>query len=86
MASKGGKVGTVVSTAMDKTVVVRVDHIMLHPQYKKYIRRSKRFMAHDETNQCNVGDKVLILETRPLSKRKRWRISKVLEQAREVQP
>lgn len=84
MSRKASKTGKVVSVNMDKTVVVRVDRIMLHPRYKKYIKRSNRFMAHDEHNRCHVGDKVLILESRPLSKNKRWRVSRVVEQSREV--
>jgi small subunit ribosomal protein S17 len=67
-------VGTVVSNKMDKTVVVRVERLVQDPQYKKYVRRYSRFMAHDEANSCNVGDKVQIIEHRPLSKRKRWKV------------
>jgi small subunit ribosomal protein S17 len=67
-------VGTVVSNKMDKTVVVRVERLVQDPQYKKYVRRYSRFMAHDETNTCNVGDQVRIIEHRPLSKRKRWKV------------
>lgn len=75
-------VGEVVSDAMDKTVVVRVERITEHPLYKKKIRRSVKFKAHDENNMCSVGDKVLIEETRPLSKTKRWRVVALLEKAR----
>lgn len=75
-------VGEVVSSAMDKTVVVRVERITEHPLYKKKIRRSSKFKAHDEHNMCSVGDKVLIEETRPLSKTKRWRVVALLEKAR----
>ena len=75
------QVGFVVSDAMDKTVVVRVDKMKKHPIYKKYIRRKSRYKAHDEKNQYGVGDKVLIVESRPLSKEKRWRVSKALEKA-----
>lgn len=75
-------VGEVVSDAMDKTVVVRVERITEHPLYKKKIRRSVKFKAHDEHNMCSVGDKVLIEETRPLSKTKRWRVVALLEKAR----
>jgi small subunit ribosomal protein S17 len=67
-------VGTVVSNKMDKTVVVRVERLVQDPQYKKYVRRYSRFMAHDESNNCNVGDQVQIIEHRPLSKRKRWKV------------
>jgi small subunit ribosomal protein S17 len=67
-------VGTVVSKKMDKTVVVRVERLVQDPQYKKYVRRYSRFMAHDEANTCNIGDQVRIIEHRPLSKRKRWKV------------
>ncbi len=71
--------GVVVSDKMDKTVVVQVERLVKHPVYKKYVRRRNKFMAHDETNDCNVGDTVLIMQSRPLSRSKRWRVSKVLE-------
>ena len=74
--------GVVVSSAMDKTIVVKVDVIKLHPRYKKVIRRSQKFHAHDEQNQANVGDVVRIVETRPLSKTKNWRLAEVVEAAR----
>ncbi len=74
-------VGTVVSDRMEKTVVVRVERLVLHPLYKKYIRRHTKFSAHDEENACRVGDKVLITDSRPLSKTKRWRVSSILEKA-----
>ncbi len=77
------KTGRVVSNAMDKSVVVAVDRLVKHPFYGKTIRRTSKFMAHDETNQCRVGDKVRIRESRPLSKRKRWIVEHVLEQAKE---
>ncbi|MBW1981120.1 MAG: 30S ribosomal protein S17 [Deltaproteobacteria bacterium] len=73
--------GIVVSDKMDKTVVVRVDRLVKHPMYKKYVRRRSQFMAHDEQNACQIGDRVLIRETRPLSKTKRWRVSKIIEKA-----
>jgi len=72
-------IGTVVSDKMDKTVVVLVERLVKHPVYQKYVRRRKKFAAHDEANDCRVGDKVLIKQSRPLSARKRWRVSKVLE-------
>ncbi len=72
------RVGLVVSDKMDKTVVVKVDSIVKHPTYKKYIKRSVTFKAHDEENLCVSGDKVLIVETRPLSKVKRWRVREIL--------
>jgi len=74
--------GTVVSAAADKTIVVRVDTVKMHPRYKKVIRRSRKFHAHDEQNEAKVGDVVLIVETRPLSRMKRWRLQKVVEAAR----
>jgi small subunit ribosomal protein S17 len=74
--------GVVVSNAMDKTIVVKVDVIKLHPRYKKVIRRSQKFHAHDEQNQANVGDVVRIVEMRPLSKTKTWRLAEVVEVAR----
>ncbi len=73
--------GVVVSNAMDKTVVVTVSRLVKHPQYKKYVKRRTRFKAHDESNECNVGDRVAIAETRPLSKQKRWRVQRIMEKA-----
>ena len=75
------RVGVVVSDKMDKTVVVRMDELVKHSVYKKFIKRKVTCKAHDETNSCGVGDKVLIVETRPLSKDKRWRVRQVLEKA-----
>jgi small subunit ribosomal protein S17 len=74
--------GTVVSSAMDKTIVVKVDTLKAHPRYKKVVRRSTTFHAHDESNQANVGDVVRIVETRPVSKTKRWRLAEIVEAAR----
>ncbi|MCP9484350.1 MAG: 30S ribosomal protein S17 [Gaiellaceae bacterium MAG52_C11] len=74
--------GTVVSDAMDKTIVVKVDTIGMHRRYKKVIRQSKKFHAHDETNQAKIGDVVRIVETRPLSKSKNWRLAEIVEVAR----
>lgn len=73
------RVGIVVSDKMDKTVVVQLDQLVKHPIYKKYIKRRVKCKAHDETNVCGIGDKVLIVETRPLSRDKRWRVREVLE-------
>ena len=73
--------GTVVSNSMDKSIVVGIVSFKKHPQYGKYVRHTKKYMAHDEQNDCNVGDKVRIVETRPLSKRKRWRVQEVIERA-----
>ena len=75
------RVGTVVSDKMDKSVVVRVDRIVQHPRYKRYVRRSNKFMAHDENNACKIGDKVEIVASRPLSQRKRWRVRSILRSA-----
>ena len=71
--------GVVVSDRMQKTVVVSVERTVTHPRYKKILRRRSKVKAHDESNQCHVGDRVLIVECRPLSRDKRWRVSKVLE-------
>jgi small subunit ribosomal protein S17 len=85
MAKERGKsksrVGIVVSDKMDKTVVVKVDHLVKHPVYKKYIKRRVTCKAHDEQNACSTGDKVLIVESRPLSKDKRWRVCEILEKS-----
>jgi small subunit ribosomal protein S17 len=74
--------GTVTSTAMDKTIVVEVRRLVRHPVYKRVVRRSARYKAHDEQNQCGVGDRVRIMETRPVSRTKRWRLVSVLEKAK----
>jgi len=73
--------GVVSSDKMDKTVVVMVNRRVLHPVYKKYIRKRKKVKAHDEKNECRMGDKVLLMEARPLSKEKRWRVKEILERA-----
>ena len=78
---KTTKVGVVTSNSADKSVVVKVENVVMHPLYSKFVRTTSKFMAHDEENTCNTGDRVLIEECRPLSKRKRWRISKVIERA-----
>ena len=77
------KVGRVVSSAMEKSVVVAVDRLFQHPFYGKTIRRTHKFMAHDESNECRVGDKVKIEETRPLSKRKHWTVAEIIEKAKD---
>jgi small subunit ribosomal protein S17 len=77
-------VGLVVSDKKDKTVVVRVERLVQDPQYKKYVRRYSKFMAHDEANACAVGDRVQIIEHRPLSKRKRWKVQATLNRAAQV--
>ena len=76
------KIGTVSSVSMDKSITVLVERKLRHPIYGKFVKMTKKFMAHDETNDCNVGDSVRIMETRPLSKRKRWRLVEVLERAK----
>jgi small subunit ribosomal protein S17 len=77
-------VGTVVSDKMDKTVVVRVDRLVKNETYKKYVNRFSRYMAHDEANECAVGDRVRIIEHRPLSKRKRWKVQATLQKGVRV--
>lgn len=74
-------IGMVVSDKLDKTVVVRVERLVKDPQYKKYVRRYSKFMAHDEANSCSVGDRVRIIEHRPISKRKRWKVQATLDGA-----
>lgn len=76
------RVGVVKSNKMDKTIAVEVQRRIKHPIYGKYMKKSKKFIAHDETNDCNIGDTVRIMETRPLSKRKRWRLVEVIERAK----
>lgn len=76
------RIGTVVSDKMDKTVVVVVERRYAHPLYKKQVTRSKKYHAHDENNEFHVGDTVRIVETRPLSKLKRWRVAEVIERAK----
>lgn len=73
------QVGVVVGAAMKKTVTVAVDRLVQHPKYKKIVRRTSRFLAHDAEESCRVGDRVRIMETRPLSARKRWRVVEILE-------
>jgi len=73
--------GQVISDKADKTIVVRVETLVKHPLLKKYIRRRKKFMAHDPANDCGVGDKVQIVESRPMSRRKRWHLVQILEKA-----
>jgi len=81
-ASRKTRTGVVVSDKMDKTAVVLVEDRVAHPLYKKIIKRSMRLKTHDESNQCNVGDRVRIMETRPLSKDKRWRLVEIIEKAK----
>jgi small subunit ribosomal protein S17 len=82
MQAQGRKktmVGEVVSNKMTKTVSVRVDRLMKHAKFKRYVRRSSTFMAHDEQGTCQIGDRVKIIESRPLSRHKRWRVMAILE-------
>lgn len=76
------RVGVVTSNKMQKTITVSVERRLRHPIYGKFVKKSKKFLAHDEDNTCNVGDLVRIMETRPLSKRKRWRLVEVVERAK----
>ncbi len=76
--------GTVVSNKLDKTVVVRVERLVRDTRYEKYVRRFAKFMAHDEENACGLGDRVRIVEHRPISKRKRWKVQATLQKAAEV--
>lgn len=76
--------GRVVGDKMDKTVTVRVDRMVRHPLYGKFVRRSTKYHAHDETNECHAGDTVLIEESRPLSKSKAWKVARLLERATQV--
>ena len=75
-------VGRVVSDKMDKTVVVAIEDSVRHPLYKKIIKRTVKLKAHDENNECRVGDRVLVMETRPMSKDKRWRVVEIIEKAK----
>jgi small subunit ribosomal protein S17 len=77
-------VGKVVSNGMDKTVVVRVERLVQNPQYKKYVRRYSKFLAHDEANACEIGDRVQIIEHRPISKRKCWMVQETLSKSARV--
>lgn len=76
------RIGVVTSNKMDKSVVVKSLRRVKHPKYGKFVRKKSQFMAHDENNECNIGDKVLIMETRPLSKNKCWRLVEILERAK----
>ncbi|MDI3328226.1 MAG: 30S ribosomal protein S17 [Alicyclobacillaceae bacterium] len=78
------RIGTVVSDKMDKTIVVAVETTVTHPLYGKTVKRTKKFKAHDEHNEARIGDRVKIMETRPLSKEKRWRLVEILERSEVV--
>ena len=77
-------VGRVVSNKMDKTIVVAIEDSVKHPLYKKIIKRTVKLKAHDENNECSIGDRVRVMETRPLSKEKRWRLVEVIEKAKKA--
>lgn len=84
MSERGNRktqVGIVVSDKMDKTVVVKVDRLVKHPVYNKYIKRTAKYKAHDTDNSCKTGDRVLIVETRPLSKDKRWKVRQIIDKS-----
>ena len=76
------RTGKVVSDKMDKTIVVAIEYSIKHPLYKKVVRKTYKLKAHDENNQCTIGDKVKVMETRPLSKGKRWRVVEIVEKAK----
>ncbi len=76
------RIGVVVSNKMDKSIVILVERKVKHPKYGKFVKKSTRFMAHDEKNECNIGDTVRIMETRPLSKNKCWRLVEIVERAK----
>jgi small subunit ribosomal protein S17 len=76
------RTGVVTSNKMNKTIAVSVERRLQHPMYGKFVKKTKKFIAHDEQNECNIGDRVRIMETRPLSKLKRWRLIEVLEKAK----
>lgn len=80
--NKKQRIGVVSSVSMDKSITVVIERRLRHPIYGKYVKKTKKFMAHDDKNDCNVGDTVKITESRPLSKRKRWRLVEILERAK----
>lgn len=80
--SRKTRTGKVTSNKMDKTIVVSVSSSFKHPLYKKYIKRTLKLKAHDENNECNIGDRVEVMETRPISKDKRWRLVSIVEKAK----
>ena len=74
--------GTVISNKMDKTATVLMERLIEHPMYHRVVKRSKKLLAHDENNECQIGDKVVVVETRPLSKRKKWKVAEIVERAK----
>lgn len=81
-AMRKTRIGKVVSDKMDKTIVVAIENSVKHPLYKKIVKRTYKLKAHDENNECSIGDRVKVMETRPLSKDKRWRLVEIVEKAR----
>ncbi len=81
-SAKKTRIGIVTSNKMDKSIVVTIEKRVMHPIYKKFFKKTTKFMAHDEKNQCGIGDKVKIMETRPLSSRKKWRLVEIIEKAK----
>lgn len=79
LANHKTRVGTIVNNKMDKTVTVSIERLVEHPLYRKVVRKRKKVLAHDENNNCRIGDKVRIFETRPLSRRKRWKVDEIIE-------
>jgi small subunit ribosomal protein S17 len=76
------RMGMVISNKMDKTATVLLERLIEHPLYHRVVKRSKKLLAHDENNECQIGDKVVVVETRPLSKRKRWKVAEIVERAK----
>lgn len=76
------RMGTVTSNKMDKTATVLMERLIEHPLYHRVVKRSKKLLAHDENNECQIGDKVVVVETRPLSKRKRWKVAEIVERSK----
>ena len=76
------RMGTVISNKMDKTATVLMERLIEHPLYHRVVKRSKKLLAHDENNECQIGDKVVVVETRPLSKRKKWKVAEIVERAK----
>ena len=76
------RMGTVISNKMDKTATVLMERLIEHPMYHRVVKRSKKLLAHDENNECQIGDKVIVVETRPLSKRKRWKVAEIVERSK----
>lgn len=78
-------IGTVVSNKMDKTVVVSIERMILHPVYHKYVKMRRKYKAHDENNECGIGDRVMVVQSKPISKDKRWRVKKIVEKMQTLE-